>query len=125
MHVIHIVCVDPSATTTRVVALPAPPLAVRDLRLPAALPADRHVREDRRLTALPAGDTLAVVDRTTSRVELVDSVDKLYRALCALGGDDDLAAWDFLPRWGTLPRAERLALYSKHACHELALFIHG
>ena len=123
-RLVHVMCVDPSATTGRLVPLPLTPLAVRDLRLPAALPADRHLREDRRLAALPAGATLEVADRATSRVELVDSVDKLYRALCALGGDADLAAWDFLPRWAALSRAERLSLYSKHACHELALFIH-
>jgi phosphoribosylpyrophosphate synthetase len=38
---------------------------------------------------------------------LVDTVDKLYRALCALSGDATLAAWDFLPRWPSLPRSER------------------
>ncbi len=121
---VQVVCVDPSSSSARLVPLPARELAVRDLRLSAALAVDRHVREDRRLQALPAGATLAVADRATTRVELVDSVDKLYRALCALSGDADLAAWDFLPRWGALPRAEKLTLYSRHACHELALFIY-
>lgn len=120
-----ILLVDPQGTAGRRVALAARPPAVLDLRLAAALPADRHLREDRRLQPLPAGETLHVADRATTRVELVDTVDKLYRALCALSGDADLAAWDFLPRWGALPRAEKLALYSRHACHELSLFIYG
>ncbi|HUQ04643.1 MAG TPA: hypothetical protein VM261_19215 [Kofleriaceae bacterium] len=121
---VRVVLVDPSAAAARVVPLPARGLAVRDLRLAASLPAERHWREDRRLQALAAGETLQVADRATTRVELVDTVDKLYRALCALSGDDDLAAWSFLPRWATLSREEKLAHYSKHACHELALFIY-
>jgi hypothetical protein len=122
-QVVRVVCVDPRSTSVRTLPLPPRPLAVRDLRLPAALPADRHLREDRRLVALPAGATLTVGDRATSRVELVDTVEKLYRALCALSGDATLAAWDFLPRWHALPREEKLRLYSQHACHELAVFI--
>ncbi|HVV87010.1 MAG TPA: hypothetical protein VHE35_28420, partial [Kofleriaceae bacterium] len=122
-QVVRVVCVDPSATSVRTLPLPARALAVRDLRLAAALPADRHLREDRRLVPLPAGAALAVADPATTRVELVDTVDKLYRALCALSGDATLASWDFLPRWASLPRDERLRLYSKHACHELAIFI--
>ena len=122
---LHVLIVDPSATTAHRLVRATAPLAVRDRRLPAPLPLDRHVREDRRLAAVPAAATIAVVDRATSRVELVDTVDKLYRALCALSGDATLASWDFLPRWASLPEAERRALYSRHACHELALFIHG
>ena len=30
-----------------------------------------------------------------------------------------------MPRWASLSDAERQTLYSRHACHELALFIHG
>jgi len=123
-HVL-VVCVDPSATTHHRVALVGAAPAVRDLRLAAPLPLDRHVREDRRLAGLAAGAAIAVADRATSRVELVDTVDKLYRALCALSGDATLASWDFVPRWASLSEAERLALYSRHAGHELALFIYG
>jgi|JI10StandDraft_1071094.scaffolds.fasta_scaffold01627_4 hypothetical protein len=122
---LHVVIVDPTATTAHRLVRAAPPLAVRDQRLAAPLPLDRHVREDRRLAAVPAATAIAVLDRATSRVELVDTVDKLYRALCALSGDATLASWDFLPRWASLPEAEKRALYSRHACHELALFIHG
>ena len=122
---VHVVVVDPAATTVHRVERSATPLAVRDLRLAAPMPLDQHVREDRRLAALPAGAAIAVLDRATSRLELVDTVDKLYRALCALSGDATLASWDFVPRWASLPEAERLTLYARHACHELALFIHG
>ena len=120
---VRVVCVDPSSASVRLVPLSPRELTVRDLRLAAALPAERHLREDRRLQGLAAGATLAVVDRATTRVELVDTVDKLYRALCAISGDSDLATWSFLPRWATMSRAEKLTVYSKHACHELALFV--
>jgi hypothetical protein len=122
---LQVIVVDPTATTRCDLVGQAPPLAVRDLRLAAALPGDRHRREDRRLDPALAGATLAVADRATTRLELVDTVDKLYRALCALSGDATLARWDFLPRWASLDEAERLRLYSRHACHELALFIYG
>jgi hypothetical protein len=124
LQLVRLVCVDPSAITQRLVPLPERALAVRDRRLAAALPADRHWRESRRLVPLLPEGSLAVADRATSRIETVDTVEKLWRALCALGGHPDLAAWDFLPRWGSLSREEKLALYSKHACHELALFVY-
>lgn len=122
---VQIIVVDPSATTRHLVHRRATVAAPRDLRLATPLPLDRHLREDRRLDAAPTGAAIAVADRATTRVELIDTVDKLYRALCALSGDATLARWDFVPRWACLPEDERLALYSRHACHELALFIHG
>ena len=51
------------------------------------------------------------------------SLEPLYRAYCALTGSADLATWDFLPRWGTLPMARRRELWDEHACHELAVFV--
>lgn len=125
-HAAHatVVCVDPSGSSSRTVPLPwAAPLTTRDRRVAAALPADRHLREVRRLEPAPSGHVLRLTSRATVRIELADTVDKLYRALCALSGDAELAAWDWLPRWPTLPRAERLRLYGQHACHELAVFV--
>ncbi|MEQ1502357.1 MAG: hypothetical protein ABMB14_09005, partial [Myxococcota bacterium] len=116
-------CVDPSATTRRTIARPDRPVRTRDLRLAESLDPARHVREDRRLVALPAGATLTIADRATSRLAWVDTVEALHRALVALGGDPELARWEFLGRWGAMTRTERLAAYAAHACHELALFV--
>ncbi len=121
--VVRVLCIDSSASTAATVALSATPVAVRDGRLSAALPADSHLREVRVLEPLTADDPLLVEGHGAPRYEVVGTVDVLYRALCALSGDADLATWTFLPRWSELDRAERLERYSQHACHELSLFV--
>jgi hypothetical protein len=110
-----IVCVDPAGTHHRVVVRPPTPLRTRDRRLQSALPAGRHFVEERRLSATPPS--------SGARSVRIDTLEALYRALCALGGDPTLAAWDFLPRWAEATRAQRLDWWNEHACHELSLFV--
>ncbi|MCB9697579.1 MAG: hypothetical protein H6738_12430 [Alphaproteobacteria bacterium] len=118
--VVRVVCVDPSATTRQTLALAPVDPTTRDLRLAEALPDDRHQREERLLVAARAGEALSVAG---ARVAVVDTIEPLYRALCAVSEDADLASWDFLARWGRMTREARLEAWDRHACHELALFV--
>ncbi|MEM6926391.1 MAG: hypothetical protein AAF602_05655, partial [Myxococcota bacterium] len=122
--VVRVLCIDEHGSTAATVALPPAPVEVRDRRLSAALPADAHLREVRVLEPLIADRPLRLEGHGAQHYEVVGTFDALYRALCALTDDADLAQWSFLPRWAELDRDERSALYSEHACHELALFVH-
>ncbi|HEX7840349.1 MAG TPA: hypothetical protein VF469_22880, partial [Kofleriaceae bacterium] len=116
---------DPAGTQVRRIALPEPAPSVRDLRLQLALDPDRHVTQRKQIAPLVAGDRLVIEDLTTARVHLIDSVERAHAYLLALRDDPDLREFSFVTRWHTLGDAERRALYSKYACHELHLFLYG
>jgi hypothetical protein len=114
---------DPAGLTTRRATLPEPPLAARDLRLLRALEPDRHVRQHKAIAPLAAGDRLEIADLATAQVHLVDSVERAHAYLLGLRDDPALRELAFVTHWHALPDAERRALYSQHACHELHLFL--
>src|SRR5678816_4053230 len=58
------------------------------------------------------------------RVHLIDSVERAHAYLLALRDDAELREFAFVTRWHALGDAERRALYSKYACHELHLFLY-
>ena len=120
--VVRVLCVDPTRTTGTTVALARAPLAVRDNRLAAPLPAADNLCEVRVLEPL-SDPSVLVEGHGAPRYEVVGTIDGLYRALCSLSGDEDLARWSFLARWSELDREQRLAIYDEHACHELSLFV--
>ncbi|MEQ1570965.1 MAG: hypothetical protein ABMA64_35375, partial [Myxococcota bacterium] len=123
VSVAWVVCVDPRGGGSRGVPVGDAPPPARDRRLPEAFPAGRHLRQRKALVPMPRGAAPPPAT-ATAQVVRVDTVDVAYRALCAAGAPaTELAAWDFLPRWGTLPREEKLRLYSERACHELSLFV--
>ena len=120
---VQVVVVDPLTTVSRVVHLPAVGLATVDLRLAKSLdPAGRPTKQ-KRVTLLQAGQELVLEDAASSRLEVVDTVEKAHRLLGTLVPDSRWAEFSFLSRWDKLKEAEKKELYSKHACHELALFI--
>lgn len=124
-HATHLTIVvdDPDGTTIRNLPLADLPLAPRDLRLALALEPDRHATQQRRITALRRGDTLAIDDLATAKVHLLDSVERAHAYLLALRDDATLREFAFVTRWHALADGERRELYSKYACHELHLFL--
>ncbi len=123
MGALTIHCAEAVAVTTRHLALAEVFEAPNDLRLEPGLDPERHVIERKDIAGLPAGAALAIDDVATARVEIVDTVGKAYRYLLALSGDEALREFGFVARWHELSEAEKLANYSKFACHELHLFL--
>jgi hypothetical protein len=114
---------DPAGTALVRAHQPEPALAPRDLRLALALGLDRHATQQRAIMPLVPGARLVIEDLATAQLHLIDSVARAHGYLLALRDDPTLRTFEFVTRWHALADAERRALYSKHACHELNLFV--
>ncbi|TMQ24747.1 MAG: hypothetical protein E6J90_07305 [Deltaproteobacteria bacterium] len=121
---ITVIVDDPAGLSIRRVAVAEPALAARDLRLTLALDTARHATQHKRIAPLAAGDRLVIEDLATAKVHLIDTVERAHAYLLALRDDPDLRELAFVTRWHTLGDAERRERYSKHACHELHLFLY-
>ena len=119
----QLVLVDPLTTVGALVDLPARAVESRDLRLAKSLDAATRPTKQKRVTLLQAGQELVLEDASSSRLEVVDTIAKAHQMLGTLAPDSRWAEFAFLTRWDKLKEAEKKELYSKHACHELALFI--
>lgn len=119
----QLVLVDPLTTVGTLVDLPPSAVESRDLRLARSLDASTRPTKQKRVTLLQAGQELVLEDASSSRVEVVDTLAKAHQMLGTLAQDSRWAEFAFLTRWDKLKEAEKKELYSKHACHELALFI--
>ena len=119
----QLVLVDPLTTVGVVVDLPGSAVGSRDLRLAKSLDAATRPTKQKRVTLLQAGQELVLEDASSSRLEVVDTIAKAHQMLGTLAPDGRWAEFAFLTRWDKLKEAEKKELYSKHACHELALFI--
>ena len=121
---VTIVVEDFGGTTTRELVLPETPLQPRDLRLVVALDPARHATQSKAITPMRAGGSLVIEDLATATVHLVDSVEKAHGYLLALSDNANLREFAFVARWHQLADADRRDNYSKHACHELHLFLY-
>ncbi|RMG32793.1 MAG: hypothetical protein D6725_16950 [Planctomycetota bacterium] len=122
-HCVEVVVVHPGSVLRRRVVLPEQPTPLHDRRLRVGLDPKRHFMQSEVWRALKAGDSVQIGDVTASRFALYDSVAAVRGLLAAMVPD---AAWNtfaFVDRWDELDAAERLELYSRHACHELNVFL--
>jgi hypothetical protein len=122
-HVHAVVC-DGNDTISSWVALEQLPFEPRDLRLIAGLDPAAAMGERRSIDVLRAGDVATVADRSTARLQSYGSLAEIFELLRTQSGDSELATFEFLTRWPSLPLAEQLEKYSEHACHEFNFFLH-
>lgn len=121
---VQVVCVDREAATRAELALPETKLAPRDRRLARALPPEAHVTERRQIDPCPAGGAVTIRDLATARVHVIDTVARAHAYLLSLREEPGLRELEFVTRWHQLGEAERAEKVSKHACHELHLFLY-
>ncbi len=121
---VRVIVVDAALTTLADLPLAERDVAPRDRRLRAGLDPARHLAEERRVEGLPAGAQVVVEDTASGKVELVDTVARAHQLLLTLGADGTLREFAFVASWHALSDAERRSTYSKHACHELHLFLY-
>ncbi|HET9990505.1 MAG TPA: hypothetical protein VFQ65_18380, partial [Kofleriaceae bacterium] len=121
---VTIIVDDPAGLVGRYAWLAEPPLEPRDLRLRVALDPDRHALQTKSIAPLRAGGVLEIRDLATAKVHLLDSLERAHAYLLALREDSDLRDFAWITRWHALADSERRELYSKHACHELHLFLY-
>ncbi len=121
---VRLVAVDPYSVVSRHLALADTPLALRDLRLPAAMNAATHFTEQKVVSVIASNGVLELKDIATSEFNLYDSLDKVYNLLATLSGDATLDEFRFVLRWPDLTADEKREQYGKYACHELNVFLY-
>lgn len=121
---VQVICADEEQTSSARVRLPERALAPRDRRLIRALPADAHITQRRQIDPCRAGQTVTIQDAATAKIHIVDTIERAHAYLLSLGVDGTLREFAFITRWHKLSETERGELYSKHACHELNLFLY-
>jgi len=122
-RLVRVVAVDAVNTAWRSVPIDGERVSSRDLRLDLALDAERHFTEQKQITAVEGGQELVVADITTSALEVYDTTARVYRLFQTLSSDGHLQTFSFVLRWPVLTHAEKCALYSEYACHELSFFL--
>ncbi|MBC8353133.1 MAG: hypothetical protein H8E66_14145 [Planctomycetes bacterium] len=120
---LHIVAVDPQSTVYRNVSLDEKPMKLVDQRLLTGLDPERHFTQQKRVSVVAKGEQFVLPDIATSRFEAYDTLPRVYSVYATLSGDPKLAEFRFILNWPNLKTAEKQALYSKYACHELNFFL--
>ena len=120
---LHIVAIDPANTVYRQVSLTEGDIPFLDLRLAKGLDPEQHVAEQKQITVVRTGQEFVLEDVTTSRFEVYDTLEKVYRLYVTLSGDPTLIEFGFITRWPELKDDEKRELFSKYACHELSFFL--
>ncbi|HEV3023346.1 MAG TPA: hypothetical protein VGX76_12800, partial [Pirellulales bacterium] len=120
---LHVVAVDPLNTTYRTASLADQEPTMIDLRLLAGLDFQSHFTEQKQIAVLGAGQKFTLADITTSKFEAYDSLAQVYRLYATLNHDAKLAEFAFILNWPKLKLDEKRTLYSKHASHELNVFL--
>jgi hypothetical protein len=120
---LHVVAVDPINMTYRSTALVESKPTFIDLRLLAGLDPKGNFTQQKQITVVPGGQPFSLADITTSKFEAYDSLARVYALYATLNRDPKLIEFAFLINWPKLKPAEKQTLYSKHASHELSLFL--
>lgn len=121
---LHVCAVDELNTVYRELALPETAEKYRDLRLVKPLDKEKHFTERKNISIVGKGQDFAIEDTRTAKVEVYDSLAKVFALYSTISGDANLAEFRFILDWPDLKEKERLELYSKYACHELNFFIY-
>jgi hypothetical protein len=122
-QILAVLC-DGENWAVRELALPDAPMQPRDRVLRRVLPPEEHLVERQIVTPLAAQGTLVIEDIRSTRLELFDSLGKVYRLFQALNDNPDLRQFAFVVEWPTLSEEKKNELYSTYACHELNLFLY-
>ena len=70
-------------------------------------------------------DAFELADITSSRLQVYDSLDKVFTLLLTLSGQNsNLNEFSFVLRWPSMEQKAKLEKYSKYSCHELNFFLY-
>ncbi|MFO0870347.1 MAG: hypothetical protein U0935_15580 [Pirellulales bacterium] len=120
---IHVVAIDPLQTICRSLSLEEPEVDILDLRLAQGLDPQAHFTQQKQISVVTAGQPFVLEDVTSSRLEVYDSLARVYGLYTTLYKDPQLAEFRFLLEWPKLKPEEKRAKYSQYACHELNFFL--
>lgn len=120
---VQFIAEDAETTDYRWVSLPEVKLDRLDLRLLKGLDPTKHFTQQKQVTVVAANSDLQLPDIGSSRLEVYDSVARVYGLYSTLSKDPKLAEFSFITHWHKLKPEEKREKYSKYACHELSFFL--
>jgi len=120
---LYVVAVDALHTAARSHSLDAPEPTRLDLRLADSLDPEKHFNQSKQFRVVKEGEQLTTDENASVRMEVIDSLRRVYQLYSTLSGDSNLTDFEFVIRWPTLKQDEKQTLYSRYACHELNFFI--
>lgn len=123
-QVVHVTALDGEQCVHRSAVRDEQPLQPRSRHLRAALDPTQHFVEQKRIEFVAGGGEAVLADARSAQVEIYDSLATVHRLLVAICQDATLTQFDFVLRWPLLDEAQKRALYSQHACHELHFFLY-
>eukprot|EP00163_Fabomonas_tropica_P032210 TRINITY_DN798_c1_g1_i1.p1 TRINITY_DN798_c1_g1~~TRINITY_DN798_c1_g1_i1.p1 ORF type:complete len:1554 (-),score=446.16 TRINITY_DN798_c1_g1_i1:323-4984(-) len=126
---IHIIAISERDVATVNYTVPDPPQfdppLYKDTTLAASLDPALHLVENKEVSAMTKDSALTFPDVGSCAMELLDSVKKVYTLYTTLSNNATLQEFSFLANWGELSQKDKLAKYSKYACHELSFFVYN
>jgi len=122
---VHVVALNVDNAVYREIALARKKEDHRDRRHARVLKPDAHFSEQKNISIAKAGNAFAVEDLRTSKVEVYDSLPKVFKLYSTLSGNATLAEFGFVLNWPEMEPEEQKELYTKYACHELNFFLYN
>ena len=120
---IEIIAADAFADDSRIVPLPASDTPLRDRRIARPLDPKTHYQATRSAAVLAKGATASIENLLDADWRAFTTLTEAHQFLYGMMPDDRLREFVFLTEWPDLTEERKLELLSKHACHELHLFL--
>ncbi len=121
---IHVLACDPINTAYREASLSDVPMEYLNLVLDKeGLDPAKHFTERKEISVVKAGEKFVMADASSGKLEVYDTVAKVYALYATLSNDTTLEEFSFILNWPKLKDAEKQEKYSKYACHELNIFL--
>lgn len=103
-------------------------MKIRHLGLATSLIESECYSEQMKFKGVNTGDNFTINDISSTKYEIIDSIDKLYRLQKELIKINNYSfsydEWDFLGNWTNLSSNKKLEIYDKYTSHELNLFLY-
>ncbi len=120
---IEIIATDTFASDTLILPLPANETPLRDRRIARPLDPQAHHLANRSAAVLQKGAEASIENLLDADWRAFTTLTEAHHFLYGMQPDDRLREFVFLTEWPTFPEEKKLELLSKHACHELHLFL--
>lgn len=120
---LEIVATDAFASEQWILPLPASETPLRDCRIARPLDPGIHYQAKRSAAVLAKGATASIDHLLDADWRAFTTLTDVHQFLYGMTGDDRLREFVFLTEWPDFTEARKLELLSRHACHELHLFL--
>ncbi len=120
---LQITVIDAFANDSLILPLPASETPVRDRRIARPLDPKAHHLATRSAAVLVKGASATIENLLDADWRAFTTLTEAHQFLYGMSADERLREFIFLTEWPTFDEPKKLDLLSKHACHELHLFL--